>query len=195
VNPGKIIILNGTSSSGKTCLLEALQNLLPEPYLNAGLDKFIWMMPERYLDRPLWDDVLGLANQAGQSGHTLAAGMHRTIAVLARSGSNVLADHVLVEPAWLRDCAELFSELPAYFIGVRCPLEVLEQREKARRNRTLGQARLQYPLVHAHDLYDLEVDTSLLSPQECALAVQARLLDGRPPQAFRQLRQQFNSGA
>lgn len=192
---GTIIILNGTSSSGKTCLLEALQNLLPEPYLNAGLDKFIWMMPERYLDRPLWDDVLGLANQAGQSGHTLAAGMHRAIAVLARSGSNVLADHVLVEPAWLRDCAELFSELPAYFIGVRCPLEVLEQREKARRNRTLGQARLQYPLVHAHGLYDLEVDTSLLSPQECALAVQARLLDGRPPQAFRQLRQQFNSGA
>ena len=71
--PG-IIILNGTSSSGKTSLLEVLQTRLAEPYLNAGIDKFIWMLPERYLERLLWDDVLGLATRAGATGHTLFPG-------------------------------------------------------------------------------------------------------------------------
>jgi len=94
-----------------------------------------------------------------------------------------------VEPQWVADCATLFSELPAYLIGVRCPLAVLETREKSRRDRTLGQAKAQYALVHAHDIYDLEVDTSLLSPEECAAAIIERIATGGPPTAFYQLKQ------
>ena len=45
MQPGKILILNGTSSSGKSSILEALQTTLDDPYRNAGLDKFIWMLP------------------------------------------------------------------------------------------------------------------------------------------------------
>ncbi len=184
---GTIIILNGAPSSGKTTILAALQKQLAEPYLNAGIDKFIWMLPGRYLDRPLWDDVLGLATCAGSLGHQLFSGMHHAIAALAHTGNNVIADHVLVEPAWVSECARLFADLPAYLIGIRCPLEVLEAREKARRDRTLGQARAQFPIVHAHDVYDLEVDTSVLSIDECARRIQQRLWESDPPRAFRQL--------
>jgi chloramphenicol 3-O phosphotransferase len=185
--PGTIIILNGASSSGKTSILTALQKQLPEPFLNAGIDKFIWMLPGRYLDRPLWDDVLGLATQAGPLGHQLFSGMHHAIAALSRTGNNVIADHVLVEPAWISECARLLADLPAYLIGIRCPLEVLEEREKTRRDRTLGQARAQYPIVHAHGVYDLELDTSVLSIDECARRIQQCLADGDPPRAFKQL--------
>jgi chloramphenicol 3-O-phosphotransferase/ribosomal protein S18 acetylase RimI-like enzyme len=187
ITPGTILILNGASSSGKTCLLEALQTLLVEPYLNAGIDKFIWMLPERYLDRPLWDDVLGLADQAGATGQRLFSGMHRAIAELSRSGNNVLADHVLVEPAWVRECAELFAGLPAYLIGIRCPLAVLEQRERERKDRTLGQARLQFERVHAHGVYDFEVDTSQFSIDACARRIREHI-QHHSPQAFHQLR-------
>ena len=188
---GTIIILNGTSSSGKTGILNALQEILDEPYLNAGIDKFIWMLPERYLDRPLWDDVLGLAVKAGTTGHTLMSGMHRAIAALSKTGNNVLADHVLVEPQWVQECADLFCELPAYLIGIRCPLDVLEQREKSRKNRTLGQARAQFEIVHAHGIYDLEVDTSILSVSECALQIKQRIENGAPPTAFKRLGQLY----
>jgi chloramphenicol 3-O phosphotransferase len=164
-----------------------LQDLLPEPYLDAGLDRFLWMLPKRFLERPLWDGVLGLATEAGPDGQRLVLGMHRAIWGLSLAGNNVVADHVLVEPAWVLDCAALFAPLPAYLIGVRCPLEVLEQRERQRRDRTLGQARAQHAIVHAHGVYDLEVDTSLHTPEECAAQVQAFLRQGASPQALRAL--------
>ena len=150
-----IIFLNGTSSSGKTSLLKALQSQLQDLYLDMGLDRFIWMMPSRYFNRPLWDDVLGKANQAGPLGMTLFSGMHHAIAAAAERGNNVLADHVFVEKAWVEECAVLFAEKNAYLIGLQCPLEVLEQREKDREDRTLGQARLQYNLVHKYTTFDL----------------------------------------
>lgn len=192
---GTIIVLNGTSSSGKTSIARALQDLFEAPYLDAGLDRFLWMLPRRYLDRPLWDEVLGLASEAGPTGHRLVAGMHQALVSLARTGNNVVADHVLVEPLWLRECAGLLAGLPAYLVGVRCPLEVLEQRERARRDRTLGQAAAQFPLVHAHGIYDLEVDTSVSSVKACARQIKERVECGAPPAAFARLHEQFSQTA
>lgn len=189
---GTLIMLNGASSSGKTSLLEALQDILDEPFLNAGLDTFLFLLPDRWLERPLWDDVLGLADHAGRQGHTLVAGMHQAILALMEAGNNVLADHVLVEPIWLRQCARLFAGKRAYLVGVNCALDVLEQRERGRKNRTLGQTRLQFDLVHAHAVYDLEVETDRATPRECALQVQAMLRRGQPPRAFSILNQRMD---
>jgi chloramphenicol 3-O phosphotransferase len=181
-----IIFLNGTSSSGKTSLLKALQKKLSEPYLDMGIDKFIWMLPGRYLDRPLWDDVLGKALHSGPVGLTLFSGMHHAIAAAASRGNNILADHVFVEKAWVDECAELFVDMNAYIIGLQCPLEVLEQREKDRKDRTLGQAKLQYDVIHKYTKYDLELDTSKLTTDECVEQVIERLKN--PPAAFRKIK-------
>lgn len=188
---GKIILINGASSSGKTSLLRALQDQLVEPYLEAGIDKFIFMLPERYLERPLWDDVLGKAVRAGETGHRLVHGMHRAVAALSDAGLNVLVDHVLVERAWAQDCALWFAERCAVMVGVRCPLEVLEARERARKNRTLGQARDQFEVVHVHAQYDLEVDTGKHSAAECARQVAAWMASGELPRALQRMRQAF----
>jgi chloramphenicol 3-O phosphotransferase len=127
------------------------------------------------------------AIRAGAIGHDLVRGMHRAIAALSQAGCNIIADHVRVELAWARDCAALFAALPAYLIDVQCPLEVLEQRESSRKNRTLGQARLQLPVIYKYTCYDLEVDSSLLTPHECARCIHARL--DEPPQGLHQMRQ------
>lgn len=183
---GTVIFLNGASSSGKSSILKLLQNTLEQPYLDMGIDRFIFALPKRYLDRPLWDEVLGQATQAGSLGHMLFSGMHHAIAAAAHRGVNVVADHVFVEKCWVDECADLFSEMPAYLIGLRCPLNILEQRESQRKDRTLGQARLQFDLVHRYTLYDLELDTSLLNPEGCAQQIVARL--ATPPNAFRLLK-------
>jgi len=202
ITPGNIILLNGASSAGKTSILLALQQVLDTPYLDAGIDKFLWMLPKRYLDVPLWHDVFEyswreqdgtrvLSIQAGPLGHRLMSGMHQAIAALSQAGNNVIADHVLIERQWVQECAYLFANLPALFVGVHCPLEVLEQRERERSDRTLGQARAYLRKVHAHGIYDLEIDTSRFSPVECALRIRQRLEDDSPPHAFKVLRERM----
>jgi chloramphenicol 3-O phosphotransferase len=191
---GTIVILNGTSSAGKTSILKALQRTLPAPYLDAGIDRFIFMLPSPYLNRPLWDDVLGLADRSGAMGHQLFSGMHRAIAALAQAGNNVLADHVIVEPSWVTECAALFAHLPAYLIGVHCALEIVEERERSRGDRTLGQARTQFGVVHQHVVYDFVVDSGAANADECAAAIQAYLTSGARPTAFARLRTQAAAG-
>lgn len=41
--------------------------------------------------------------------------------------------------------------------------------------------------THAHGSYDLEVDTSVLSPQDCAALIAQRLADGPPGTGFHDL--------
>ncbi len=94
---------------------------------------------------------------------------------------------MLVEPEWVTDCATVLADLPAWLIGVRCPLPVLVERERGRGDRTLGQAAAQYERVHAHGVYDFEVDTSTMSPEACALAIR-QAVERDPPLALRQIR-------
>ena len=44
--------------------------------------------------------------------------------------------------------------------------------------------------VHKPGIYDREVDTSLLSPQDCADEIRKRLAEGPPGTAFQQLAKQ-----
>jgi chloramphenicol 3-O phosphotransferase len=184
---GKIILLNGASSAGKSSIVKALQSILDEAYLEAGIDKFLFMLPNDYLMKAhLWHQVIGyeradngdLLPKVGEHGHRLMSGMHRAIAALAQTGNNVLADHVLLDKRWLEDCISVFKGFDVLFVGIMCPLEVLETREKERGDRTLGQARGQAEIIHQNCMYDLEVDTSKLSSSECAEQIKARLLVG-----------------
>jgi chloramphenicol 3-O phosphotransferase len=73
------------------------------------------------------------------------------------------------------------------FVGLRLPLAEAERRERERGDRGPGGAVAWYDLVHAHGIYDLELDTSLASPMECAQQIKRALENGHPRRAFRQL--------
>ncbi len=192
---GRIILVNGTSSSGKTTLIHALQDALPDPWLEIGIDTFVFALPRRFLNQPGWSEVFRYVRPAGRDdgpftietgelGGRLVTGMHRSVAVLAASGTDVIVDHVLLERTWLDECVQLWSPFRVLFVGVRCPLAVVEERERTRRDRTLGQAAAQLDVVHRWGGYDLEVDTSLLSPEEAASRVAAVVEAGLPSTPF-----------
>lgn len=197
--PGQIIVLNGASSAGKSSIVKALQEILDEPYLEAGIDKFLWMLPHRYLNTTLWQEVFAytwhetdgamrMTIKAGPQGRRLISGMHHAVAALSRSGNNVLVDHVLLEPEWVTECAALFIDLPAVLVGVMCPLPVLKAREKARGDRTLGQAAAYHDAVHQHGVYDLTLNTSDQTAVACAVRLERWLASGSKPTAFEQIR-------
>jgi chloramphenicol 3-O phosphotransferase len=183
---GRIILINGTSSSGKTTLVRSLQAALPDPWLEIGIDRFVFALPKRYLDQPLWSEVFRYVRRDGATdgpfrietgplGERLVAGMHRTVAALAASGLDVIVDHVLLEPGWLDDCRRLWAAFDVLFVGVRCPLAVIVERERTRRDRTIGQAAAQFDVVHRAGGYDVEVDTSELTPEAAAERLLAAL--------------------
>jgi len=172
-----IIFLSGTSCSGKSSIARRLQKLLAAPFLHVEVDTFLKMVPEEF-----WKT----ASQDAQWQFlaTLVSGFHRALAALSGAGCNLVVDHVLLEPAWLRECVDVLPADKVLFVGVHCSLDELERRERAREDRGAGSARSQFDRVHAARVYDLEVDTQALSPDGCAAKIIACLENPPSPRAF-----------
>lgn len=75
-------------------------------------------------------------------------------------------------------------------VGVHCPPDELERRERERGDRPPGLAARQLKQVHAHGVYDIECDTSVSDALECARRI-TDFLRARPtPTAFQRLREE-----
>jgi chloramphenicol 3-O phosphotransferase len=98
--------------------------------------------------------------------------MHRAVAALARSGLNVVVDHVLSEPDWPADLERAWSALTCCASGC-CARSPSPRNGNGRGNRTLGWVRAHADVVHAHIRYDLTVDTSEEDPAGCAEVIRA----------------------
>ena len=123
----------------------------------------------------------------------VVSGMHGCIAAMASSGNNVIVDHVLQHQQWLKECVDLLADFRVLFVGVRCSLEELERRERERGDVQKGLARWQFDRVHAHGIYDFEVDSSICSPMQCALQIKDALQDSHSPNAFNQIKNMLNT--
>ncbi|MBV7337551.1 AAA family ATPase [Chloroflexi bacterium TSY] len=177
---GRIIFLNGAPCAGKTTIARALQETLDEPYLHLSADHILGMLPQRYRNVRNPDNYRVI--------YKAISGMHHAVATLAAAGNNVIVDTVLANKDNLAECVFILAHFRVTFVGVFCPLEALERRERERDDRYAGMARAQFEQVHAHQIYDLEVDTSLESAQEIAAKIKAYNQSVPWPQAFRQIR-------
>ena len=184
--PGRIILINGTSSSGKTTLVRALQAATPDLWLEMGIDRFAYALPGRVNGQPTWPLLFPYVRPDGRSdgpftiettalGNRFISGMHAAAAALADSGLNVIVDHVILEPEWVAEMRRLWARFDVLFVGVRCPLGAVLERERAREDRTIGQAEAQFDVVHRWTTYDVEVDTSILTPGEAVSRILAVL--------------------
>lgn len=206
---GKIILLNGSSSAGKTTLALALQEELDEPYHHIALDQFRDGLPGMFRGYnsprgtpgyrglnvvPMDHDTGARVTHVrfGDIGHRMLRGMHRAIAAFAEVGNNVIVDDLMLHPVLLEDYVDVLDGFFVLFVGLRCPLDVVTTREKQRPDRFPGTAMSHFYEIHAHDLYDLEIDTSKVSPREGAQAVKRYLDRGTSPEAFARLREEFN---
>ena len=205
--PGQIIILNGAPRSGKSSIVKVIQETFEGVWMNLGVDVFArGVTPKKYQpgiglrpgpgpehggDRPELEPLVPL----------LYAAMYESIAAHSRLGLNVVTDgglHGAIDPENLRNRARQLAGLSVLFVGVRCPIEaIMERRNEAgpARGYVVGTDDEPVPSpvllwqeeVHKPGIYDLEVDTSVLSPDECAEAIRRRLEDGPPASAFEQL--------
>ena len=151
---GKIILINGTSSSGKSTLARELQQTLPTPFWHFSFDHL--------------RDSNALPMARIRSGEidwstmrpAVFDGFHQCLPVLAKTGNNLIVEHIIENEMWMSDLVKLLTGLDVFFVGVHCPLPELERRELERGNRRVGEARQDYQVIHSFAEYDLEIDST-----------------------------------
>lgn len=189
--PAPVVVLNGAPRSGKSTIARALIDRLGEPWVNLGVDTMQAATPKRLLpgmglrpggERPDLEPFVVAAFEAIYSG----------VASLSSSGIGVAVDvghhDDYSQPLGiLRRSAAQLAGAPVLFVGVRCPIETAMARraETWAGEQVFEQARRWDQAVHRPGMYDLEVDTSTLSPDDCAARIEARLAAG-PGQMFAQ---------
>ncbi len=204
----QVILLNGSSSSGKTTLAVKLQQILTEPFQHISLDQFRDGMPIRYrgLNSPAGSPGASGINivpdlsqgepvthiEFGAYGEQLLKGMRRAIRTLSDNGINVIVDDLLFKPAYLQDYVAVLDPHKTWFVGLHCAVEQVNKREQSRLGRFPGTAVAHMQQVHDHGAqYDLELDTGQLDPRSAAESIMACL--AQPPQAFLRIRQAIQS--
>ncbi|MFF0739648.1 chloramphenicol phosphotransferase CPT family protein [Streptomyces sp. NPDC004111] len=175
---GRVVLLNGTSSSGKSSIAGELVGMLDATWFHMPVDAFHAMRNSH---------PLAEADVQAEIDRT-CKGFHRAVAGMAAAGNNVVVDYPLSRRWRLLDLLDLLEPGRTVLVGVRCALPELERWEAARGDRTPGLAAAQYDRVHSYGPHDLDVHTDRADPRACALRIRDFLAAGTPPAAFATLR-------
>ena len=178
--PGKIILINGASSAGKSTLARSLQQRLREPFLHLSFDHL-----RESSALPMARIRSGELDWARMR-PAVFDGFHRCLPAFATAGNNLIVDHIIEQEEWMSDLIRLLGPFDVFFVGVHCPLPELERRERHRGDRRLGEARTDFHAVHRFTEYDLELDSTHPIEDNVARLItawQAR----RPPTAFERM--------
>jgi chloramphenicol 3-O phosphotransferase len=179
--PGRIILLHGASSSGKSTLARELQDVLDEPFLHISSDQLV---DSGVLPRRREED--GPFNWWHQIRPRFFAGFHRCLPALAGAGNDLIVEHIIEFASWRRDLARLLDGLDVYLIGVHCDLDEIDRRERARGDRRLGEGRTHVLVdgIHTFGPYDLEVDTTAGATRQLAETIVAAWRERTPDRAL-----------
>jgi chloramphenicol 3-O phosphotransferase len=152
--PGKIILVNGASSSGKSTLCARVQAELMEPFWHWSIDHLVaaQTLPDARIKSGefTWS---GMRRQ-------FFDGFHATLPALADSGNNLLVEHIVETEEWMARLVQLLRGFDVFYVALHCPLPELERRERERGDRRLGDARKDFESLHRFGEYDLELDSA-----------------------------------
>ena len=158
---GRILFLNGVTSSGKTSIVEALQARKDVFFYVVANDLFQEMIGEEYLKDNYWKYL----------GEVIIM-MYHTAKLFSDMGKNVLIDGILAEREGVAPHYErllsILKDNPLDVVEVYCPPEICRERNIARGDRYESQSDEQAALMAPDIRYSLRVDTSIQSPEECA---------------------------
>lgn len=143
----QIVIVTGTTGSGKTTTCREFVNQADDLWLHFGADIFLGSLISRKFvdggarseegvhmtpDDPA--DPEGPAHLSlGTHGAGMIATLHEMAAAAVRNGQPVVMDHVTtVSPPILQDCVARLKTLPVLFVALRPPQEMLAERIRGR---------------------------------------------------------------
>ena len=191
---GRVVVLNGASSAGKTTLAKAFSRTraeVGECWLVLSIDDFNDLLPPQWVQAGDHHGVHGRDGltidpdattpvKVGELGQRLFAAYRRTAALWAAQGFDVVVDDVCFDEAAARDWEEAMAGIDVTWVAVTCTPETLDEREAARGDRLLGLGRALSTEVHRWAPVDVALDTTDATLDDLCGQLSA-YLDGRLP--------------
>ncbi|OAB30634.1 chemotaxis protein [Paenibacillus macquariensis subsp. defensor] len=194
MKPGIIVLLNGTSSSGKTSISNELLTQIDIPFQHLSIDNFCNGIFHSYTDfiNSTYPSIETNGAEDGQLTtqiltNPLISLYYSTIKLFSAMGNNVVVDSVIGNDKWFNACIELLSDHPVIFVVVKCSKEELARREQLRGDRMVGLASEQYDNVYCFNEYDLEFNTEIMRSSECANEILNFIRSNKEYTAFKKL--------
>jgi len=152
---GKIILLNGASSSGKSSIARSVQAKIEAPFWHISIDHLrdAGVLPSTRIRSGefKWADLR----------RAFFSGFEDSLVAYARAGNNLIVEYIIEDGESLQRLGEILKGMDVFFVGIHCLLNELERREIARGDRPIGDARRDHDAVHRHCVYDFELDGML----------------------------------
>ncbi len=175
VPAGRIVIINGTSSAGKSALVHRFWERRAEAgqwWLPIAIDDFQIRVPPAFFSAPGFEGPHaahgfftqpadeGITLGVGDQGRQLHAAYHRTVALWAEHGFDVIVDEVVFDAEAAEDWRVALEGSTVTWVGLHCEEGTLVDRERRRGDRFPGLALGLASTVHRHVTYDLELDST-----------------------------------
>lgn len=185
--PGRIVLLNGASSSGKSSLARAIQARIDTPFWHISIDHLrdSGVLPMARIKSGEFD--------WRELREAFFLGFERSLLAYVEAGNDLIVEYIQESESWLLRLVNTLAGQDVFFVGVHCELAELERRELVRGDRPVGDARRDYFHIHSYCLYDLEVD----GRQDAPATAEAVILAWRNrlrPAAFDRLRERRDRG-
>lgn len=159
----QIIILNGTSSSGKSTLARAIQERASQLFLYFSIDSVLYALPQNVLKKLMSGEPAPEVRY-----RDLVSGYYGCVRALAAAGNAVVTDNA-VTTRWQAEMLVAAVEgHDVTIVGIDCSIETLEAREETRGDRRPGLARSQYENVHKWLDYDVRVNSDTTAAADAA---------------------------
>ncbi len=192
-----IILLNGTSSSGKTTIAKIMQEKYSGILLLYGVDSVVQNAFPPKCDFPPFNEqaikvIVHEEDNKPVAKLIVSPYMYPVYEaavyfykILSQNGYDIIVDEVLFDKNRIRPYFELLRGEKVYFVGVKPDKEVAVEREIARRDRFRGFAAGLYDEVYNPIFtYDILLDTGKLTPEESAQKVLERVAQDKNPKGF-----------
>lgn len=165
---GRIIFLNGVTSSGKTSIVDALQSKKNKFFYVVANDLFQQMIGDEYLREDYWKHLSEVIIM-----------MYHTAKLFSDCGKDILIDGILVERPEIKHHYEKVKEIlkdnPFDIVEVYCPLEICRKRNLERGDRYEEQSEEQSKIMAKNIKYSCRVESDKNTPVECAEIIMKEL--------------------
>ena len=182
---GKLVLVTGPATVGKSTVAKALQSELArsgELCLAVDLTAFTRAVPLEWFSlgtpgtrqgqyaglgftyEPAKDGSIELT--LGSDGRRVFSAFQRSTAAIVKSGVNTVCETIVYDDDDWRNWSEALSGIPACWVKLTAPLATLEDREMADRTRVLRGLAKGMSAKPPVGIYDIEADTSSESSRE-----------------------------